>query len=122
MRSIFSGKRIGTRPGIRGDYQMFLLLTGLRRMDGATVRWEHVDLEAGKLHRPNPKGGTERAFTIPLSSECVRILERRRCDNRVVFAQGDGGWVFPTRALKEKACALCTALGRSRTAQVRSCI
>jgi integrase len=109
---VVSGKRIGTRPGIRGDYQMFLLLTGLRRMDGATVRWEHVDLDEGKLHRPNPKGGKERAFNIPLSSECVRILERRRSDNRVVFAQGDGGWVFPTRALKEKACALCTALGQ----------
>ena len=109
---IVNGKRIGTRPGIRGDYQVFLLLTGLRRMDAATVRWEHVDLEEGKLHRPNPKGGKERAFTIPLSSECVRILERRRNDNRVVFAQGDGGWVFPTRALKEKACALCAALGQ----------
>ncbi|MBL9014860.1 MAG: integrase family protein [Myxococcales bacterium] len=109
---IVSGKRIGARPGIRGDYQVFLLLTGLRRMDAATVRWEHVDLEEGKLHRPNPKGGKERAFTIPLSSECVRILERRRSDNRVVFADGDGGWVFPTRALKEKPCALCDALGQ----------
>lgn len=109
---VVNGKRIGTRPGIRGDYQVFLLLTGLRRMDAATVRWEHVDLEEGKLHRPNPKGGKERAFTIPLSSECVRILERRRSDNRVVFAEGDGGWVFPTRALKEKSCALCDALGQ----------
>ena len=109
---IVNGKRIGTRPGIRGDYQMFLLLTGLRRMDAATVRWEHLDLEEGKLHRPNPKGGKERAFTIPLSSECVRILERRRADNQVAFLQGDAGWVFPTRALKEKACALCKALGR----------
>ncbi|MBA3462109.1 MAG: integrase family protein [Deltaproteobacteria bacterium] len=109
---VLNGKRIGTRPGIRGDYQVFLLLTGLRRMDAATVRWEHVDLEEGKLHRPNPKGGKGRAFTIPLSSECVRILERRRSDNRVVFAEGDGGWVFPTRALKEKPCALCDALGQ----------
>lgn len=109
---VVNGKRIGTRPGSRGDYQVFLLLTGLRRMDAATVRWEHLDLEEGKLHRPNPKGGRERAFTIPLSSECVRILERRRSDNRVVFADGDGGWVFPTRAIKEKPCALCTALGQ----------
>lgn len=107
-----NGKRIGTRPGIRGDYQLFLILTGLRRMDAATVRWEHIDLDEGKLHRPNPKGGKERAFTIPLSSECVRILERRQSDNRVVFADGDGGWVFPTRALKNKTCALCDALGQ----------
>ncbi len=109
---IVNGKRVGTRPGIRGDYQMFLLLTGLRRMDAATVRWEHLDLDGGKLHRPNPKGGKERAFTIPLSSECVRILERRRTDNQVAFLQGDAGWVFPTRALKDKTCPLCKALGR----------
>lgn len=109
---VVNGKRIGTRPGIRGDYQMFLLLTGLRRMDAATVRWEHLDLDAATLRRPNPKGGKDRAFTIPLSSECVRILERRRAENRTAFTQGDGGWVFPTRAIKERPCDLCSALGR----------
>ena len=109
---IVNGKRIGTRPGIRGDYQMFLLLTGLRRMDAATVRWEHIDLDEGKLHLPNPKGGKERAFTIPLSTECVRILERRKTENGVSFAEGDSGWLFPTRAIKEKPCTRCAALGQ----------
>ena len=109
---IVDGKRVGGRPGIRGDYQLFMLLTGLRRMDAATVRWEHLDLEASKLHRPNPKGGKERAFTIPLSSECVKILTRRRSENAQTFKDGDGGWVFPSRALKDKACALCKALGQ----------
>jgi integrase len=52
---IVNRKRVGTRPGIRGDYQLFVLLTGLRRMDAATVRWEHVDLDEGLLHRPNPR-------------------------------------------------------------------
>ena len=110
---IMGGKRIGARPGVRGDYQMFMLLTGLRRMDAATVRWEHIDLEAGKLHRPNPKGGRERAFTIPLSSECVKILGRRRTENATVFKDGDHGWVFPSRSIKSKPCALCRALGQS---------
>lgn len=102
----------GTRaPGIRGDYQLFVLLTGLRRMDAATVRWEHVDEAAATLRRPNPKGGKDRAFTIPLSSECMRILERRKRENRAAFTDGDGGWVFPTIALKSKPCPLCAALG-----------
>lgn len=109
---LVNGRRVGTRSGIRGDYQMLLLLTGLRRMDAATVRWEHLDLEEGRLHRPNPKGGKERAFTIPLSSDCLRILERRRIENTINFPEGDRGWVFPTRAMKSKACALCTALGQ----------
>jgi integrase len=109
---IVDGKRVGSRPGIRGDYQLFMLFTGLRRMDGATVRWEHLDLEEAVLHRPNPKGGKERAFTIPLSSECVKILERRQRENKQAFKEGDRGWVFPSRALKDKACALCAALGQ----------
>lgn len=109
---IVNGKQVGARPGIRGDYQLFVLLTGLRRMDAATVRWEHLDLDEALLHRPNPKGGKERAFTVPLSAECVKLLERRLVENRVAFAQGDEGWVFPTRAIKAKTCSLCAALGR----------
>jgi integrase len=108
---IVDGKRVGARAGVRGDYQMFVLLTGLRRMDAATVRWQHIDLEKAALHRPNPKGGKARAFTIPLSSECVKILERRRRENRAAHKEGDGGWVFPTRAVKSKPCTLCAALG-----------
>jgi integrase len=108
---IEDGKRIGARPGVRGDYQMFVLLTGLRRMDAATVRWDHLDLEHARLHRPNPKGGKDRAFTIPLSTTCVEILERRRRENVIAFPDGDGGWVFPTRAIKDKPCVLCSALG-----------
>jgi integrase len=109
---IVDGKRVGMRPGLRGDYQMFVLLTGLRRMDAATVRWEHLDLDKAILHRPNPKGGRERAFTIPLSTECVKILKRRRADNRQTFKEGDCGWVFPARAITSKPCALCKALGQ----------
>ena len=107
---IVDGERIGARPGVRGDYQMFVLLTGLRKMDAATVRWEHVDLEACTLRRPNPKGGKERAFTIPLSTACVAILERRQRENRVTLGEDDAGWVFPTRAIKSKPCPLCAAL------------
>jgi integrase len=106
-----TGKRIGERTGVRGDYNLIILLTGLRKMDAATIRWEHLDLEEGTLRRPNPKGGKDRAFTIPISTECVRIFVRRRLENRALFADEDGGWVFPTRALKNKDCYLCAELG-----------
>jgi integrase len=107
-----NGKRAGADPGVRGDYYLFMLLTGLRRMDAATVRWEHLDLDTAILVRPNPKGGKERAFKIPLSSECLKLLDRRKRDNRIAFPDADAGWVFPTRAIKPKTCALCSALGR----------
>ena len=35
---IVNGKRVRERSGVRGDYQLFMLFTGLRRMDAATVR------------------------------------------------------------------------------------
>ncbi len=108
---IKDGKRVGARPGVRGDYHLLTLLTGLRKMDAATVRWEHLDLEEGTLLRPNPKGGADRAFTIPLSNECIKLFERRRRQNAEVFPDGDGGWVFPTRAIKDKPCYLCNELG-----------
>lgn len=91
---------------VRADYHLFVLLTGLRRMDAATVRWEHVDFAARTLVRPNPKGGKDREFSIPLSKACVEILERRKRENK-----NDNGWAFPTWALKSKPCALCAALG-----------
>jgi integrase len=77
---------------VRRELQLFLLFTGLRSLDARTVRWEHVDLERGTLHRPRPKGGEDRAFTVPLSSPALAALHRRRADR-----SDDAGWVFPTR-------------------------
>lgn len=81
---------------IRRDLQLFLLFTGLRSLDARTVRWEHVDLVAGTVHRPRPKGGESRAFTVPLARVVLDLLERRRRDNPIRIGD-DGGWVFPTR-------------------------
>jgi len=97
---------ISKLSAVRRDYQLLVLLTGLRRRDAATIRWEHVDFAARTLRRPNPKGGSDRAFTIPLSRACVEILERRRADNR-----DDHGWAFPSIALKDRPCDLCADLG-----------
>lgn len=91
---------------IRRDYNLVVLLTGIRRMDAATIRREHVDLKARTLHRPHPKGGKERAFTIPISRECAKIFGRRLKNNIA-----DAGWVFPTDSLKDRACVSCRALG-----------
>lgn len=114
---------------VRRDYNLLVLLTGLRRMDAATIRWEHcnligktvqtkvwnrnkqrwidIELPPRTLLRPNPKGGRERAFTIPLSAESLKILKRRKADN-----VNDCGWAFPTDAIKDKECHLCAALGQ----------
>lgn len=88
-------KVLSIRNPIRRDLHLFTLFTGLRRTDACTVRWEDVNAALGSLHRPNPKGGASRAFTIPLPDVCVEILERRRRDNAAVFGK-DCPWVFPS--------------------------
>ncbi len=84
---------------IRSDLQLFILLTGLRSTDAKTVRWEHVDFEAGTIHRPKPKGGEDRAFTVPVSETVLKILRRRQEENRMLFPR-DGGWVFPSKDMQ----------------------
>ena len=83
---------------IRRDYNLFVLFTGIRRTDALTVRWEDVDLEKGKLHRPNPKGGEERAFTVPLSDYLIELLKQRKEGNEPFFPNSP--WVFPANTKK----------------------
>lgn len=116
----------------RRDYQLLVLLTGLRRVDACTLRWQHVNLGELELEsrvwnvgrsswepvtippltmlRPSPKGGSAKAFVVPLSSVVVAVLRRRREGNQEV-GRDDKGWVFPARTLKSKACSSCAELG-----------
>ncbi len=96
---------------IRRDLQRFLLFTGLRSTDARMTRWEDVNLgdepkvihgtevPPGCIRRPRPKGGEERAFTIPVAEAVLEILRRRRNENQLIYAN-DGGWVFPSKNMK----------------------
>lgn len=84
---------------VRRDLQRVLLFTGLRSTDGKTIRWEHIDFEAGTLHRPKPKGGEDRAFTIPLCAYVLAILKRRKEENEQRFPGSP--WVFPVHHRKQ---------------------
>jgi integrase len=82
------------RNPVRADLFLFILFTGLRSTDAATVKWHDVNLKEGKLHRPSPKGGSDRAFDVPLSDQLIEILEQRRAENPVLFGK-NCPWVFP---------------------------
>jgi integrase len=84
---------------IRRDLQLFILFTGLRSTDAKTVRWDEVDFEAKTIHRPNPKGGEDRAFTVPVAQEVLDLLHRRSDENPTLFGN-DKGWVFPSKDMK----------------------
>ena len=83
---------------IRRDFYLFVLFTGLRRESAAEIRWEHVDLNKCTLLIPKPKGGTKRAFTLPLSDFLIEILLRRQMENEKLTP--DSPWVFPSNKAK----------------------
>ncbi len=87
-----------TLTPVRRDLQTFLLFTGLRSADARSVRWADVDLKARALHRPAPKGGEAKAFTLPLCQTIVKLLKRRQKENAEAFKLygGDHGLVFPS--------------------------
>lgn len=80
---------------VRRNLQLVMLFTGLRAMDASTIRWSEIDFKAATIHRPAPKGGTAKAFTVPLCRFVVRLLTRHR---RYVASQFGAScqWVFPT--------------------------
>ena len=49
-----------------------LLLTGCRKSEVLTLRWEHVDLPAAQLHLTDTKTG---ARTVSLPEDAVKVLE-----------------------------------------------
>lgn len=70
-------------PFIIGAIRL-LLLTGMRREEALSLRWEHVDLEAGVLRLQDAKTGPR---NVVLSRSAIEILARlsRHDDNPFVF-------------------------------------
>lgn len=98
---------------VRRDYCLFVLLTGLRSEDAATVRWEDVDLGEKTIHRPRPKGGEDRAFTVPLSVAVVELIAKRKAENEVLFPSTP--WVFPCKNFSGEVVPLVERRGGGRS-------
>lgn len=83
---------------IRRDYFLFVLFSGMRREAAAAVRWREVDFDKAMIHVPNPKGGSERAFDLPLSDYLVDLLRARKACQLTRAMFGDSEWVFPAQS------------------------
>lgn len=68
------------------DYLLFLLFTGFRRQEAATLPWRQVDLVSKTVRLPDPKN--RQPFELPLSDFLVDLLTERR---QVAV----NGYVFP---------------------------
>ena len=75
---------------LRRCYWRGLLLTGLRREELASLRWEHVLEDRVQIVRP--KGGVKRAFELCLTTELAEVLAEARKAGTVMFPHSP--WVF----------------------------
>lgn len=86
---------------VAADYMVFLLLTGLRKNEAATLTWSNVDLDEGTIHIPDTKNNVP--LTLPLSDVLVAILNYRLQykSNEYVFpSQKTGYLAYAQKALK----------------------
>ena len=79
---------------IRREFHLFTLLSGSRPTAIKTIRIEHINWPRRTLHIPNPKGGTERAFDIPLSHAMIACLIRAIRLSRQLAGEKGTPWVF----------------------------
>jgi integrase len=75
----------------------------LRRASVSFIHVDDIDLEARTLHVPKPKGGEDRAYTIPLSDAALVLIERRLAENAGVAKQAKtkpSPFLFPSASSK----------------------
>jgi integrase len=83
-----------TENPIRRDFYIWLLFTGCRREESATLRWDQIDLDAGTVHFSKTKTDP---FDLPLSDFLIDLLSTRRADEGTLATFGeDCPWVFPS--------------------------
>lgn len=87
------------------DIICFLLLTGCRWTEAATLTWEQVDIEGRSWHLPDPKNRTP--VTFPLSDTAAAILEARSQKTPYVFASwGDSGHITVARRVTNRISSI----------------
>ncbi|CRX66947.1 unnamed protein product [Stenotrophomonas maltophilia] len=86
---------LGLHP-VRRDLHLFMVLTGMRRTSACEARASDLDLASGRLHVPKPKGGSTRAFDLPLSGPLADLLGHRAKDNPRLHRKTP--WLFPAES------------------------
>ena len=57
-----------------------LMLTGCRRNETLTLRWEHVDLDAAEIHLADGKTGARTVHLSPSAARVLDVLPRRHAN------------------------------------------
>lgn len=97
----WNAQRLALSP-VRREFHLLNLLTGSRQEQLRTLTWADVDFEAGTVHFPKPKGGTSRAYTIPMSGAIRECLLRARDAGRMLNERAARTFVFPAEPRKSR--------------------
>lgn len=85
--------RLNLPSPLRREMHLFALLSGLRRGDLLTMRWENLNVANRAFLVPTPKGG--QSFRLPLSRPMLACLARARREGD--FINGERSeWVWPS--------------------------
>ena len=76
------------------DYLLFVLFTGLRKMEAMTLKWTDIDFGSRVLTVTSEKTKNHREHRLPLSPYLYNLLKRRK-------ARSKSEWVFPGKGKKE---------------------
>ena len=80
---------------IRREFHLFTLLSGCRPTALQETTPSNIDFKRRILHIPRPKGGSKRAFDIPISREMIRCLIRVIRFGQQMHPSHARGWIFP---------------------------
>jgi integrase len=79
------------RKGVVRDYLLFLLFTGFRRNEAATLRWDDIDFNDKVVRVRAELAKNRREHRLPLSDFLLALLQCRK------RACGESNYVFPGR-------------------------
>ncbi len=84
--------------GTRREFHLFTLLSGSRPNALKQIKIEHIDFRGRVLHIPSPKGGTKKAFDIPLSRPMIRSIIRTIRIGRLLYGDNEDVWLYPSES------------------------
>ncbi len=90
--------KLSKQPVLVADYLLFLLFTGLRRQEVATLKWSDIDLKDRTFTLTNTKN--REPLTLPLSDFIYHLLENRKADSEsgyVFSGDGKAGYLIEPR-------------------------
>lgn len=82
-----------SKAGVVRDYTLLLLFTGLRRQEGAQLKWDDIDFKARTLNLKDTKN--REPHTLPLSDFLLDLFK-----NRLKHRVPENPFVFPGNGLK----------------------